>query len=295
MLFPTKSKILETHEDKNWQTTIVVEFGKNRLKFFAIELFRIGNDSLFSQVSREANSKFSFKRKILTKSDKFLSIISTPTIFGSNIEELLINQLIVKTEDNTIFKVEAFIDLDGYQNKDQYIELTEKVFNSLIMGKRINNKKARVEYHQVFWTKKYFKFKLPENYFVTTDDHFMEFMVHKYYNYNDSNWSVISVATPNLPRYECADWGFDTRNAIETKGNFIGKKITWYFYEDKLEKKYYKESQENFEKIDKIDDTVVEIVIFSNNSKDINELTKIVERIKLKRKLWTKPYIPSGQ
>jgi len=103
MHFSTKQTTRESNVDRNWQTSIVYESGKNRLRFFAIELFRIGNDSLFSEISNEANSKFSFKKKILKNSNELLSIIPTPTIFDSSYTDILINQLIVKTEDNTIF------------------------------------------------------------------------------------------------------------------------------------------------------------------------------------------------
>lgn len=287
MIFPTNSAIIESNEDRNWQTSIVNEFGKVHLKFFAIELFRIGSDSLFSEVSRESNSKFLFKRKVLTKSDKLLSIMSTPTIFDSTPGSILINQLIVKTEDNTVFRVEAFINIEGYQNKNQYIQLTEEVFNSLITGTRINYRKSRTEYHQVFGAKKYLKFKLPENYFITVENTLGEFRIHKYLNYTDSNWSTASIGTPPINLYNPKHWGFNRANAIEVKGHFICKEITWLYYEDTSEAKYYKEGHKFYKRID-----LVEIVIMANNSNDINELTEIIESIKLKRKFFKKNINP---
>lgn len=286
--FPTTAKnmarstdIMSADHNINQETRIVLDIENMRLVFFAQELYLLGGNNLFDEVSKQ-KSAMNFERKILTNQDELLSILSTPTIFDSTKNAILVNSLLVKTQDNSIFRIDAYINPDSYKLKDNFVKLTEQVFKTLTNGTRKNNVSARVETLNIFGTKKDFKFTVPENYCITIDQKydFQVFKFHKYSNFGDTNWVSLTIYTGNHPSYFYGDYGFKEDSSKKITGKFLDKKVEWFSFFNPNEQVYLKEQKIPSDKIE--NGLIVHIAMTSNREISIDELTEIVESIQVK-------------
>jgi len=168
--------------------------------------------------------------------------------------------------------------------KDEFIKLTEELFQSQSKGTRRTNKRAREETLNIFGTKKDFIFTLPENYCITIDQKydFQVFKFHKFTNYADTNWISLTIYTGNHPSYFFGEYGFDESNSKKVTNKFLNQNIDWLTFYDADKKMYLKEQQIPCDNID--NGLIVHIAMLSNSDISIDELTKIVESIKLKWK-----------
>ena len=286
--FPTAAKnearetnIMSADHNINQETRIVLDIDNMKLVFFAQELYLFGDNNLLGEVSKE-KSKLNFQRKTLTDKDQILSILSTPTVFDSTKNAILVNSLLVKTQDNSIFQINAYINPDAFKLKDDFVKLTEQVFQTLTKGTRKNNVDARVETLKIFGTKKEFKFTIPENYCITIDQKydFQVFKFHKFSNYSDTNWVKLTIYTGNHPSYFYKSYGYDESTSKNVAGKFLDKKIEWLSFYNADKQVYLKEQKIPSDQID--NGLIVHIAMLSNADISIDELTKIVESIQLK-------------
>jgi hypothetical protein len=187
----------------------------------------------------------------------------------------------VETQDNSIFRIDAYVNPDGFKLKDQYIKLTEQVFQTILNGSRTNIRKARKETLKIFGTEKKFEFDLPDNYCITIDQQydFQVFKFHKYTNYGDSNWVDLVIYTGDHPSYFYNEYGFKKDMAIITEGRFLNSQVQWLFFKNESNGIYLKEQQVPSDNIRT--GLIVHIAMVGNNNIAIDELAKIVEGIKL--------------
>lgn len=312
MFFPSTAKIEKSPVDINWMTNILLEYEEIKLTFHFEELFMIGDSNLYTQVLHGEkkifpekgytnllfytlnSSNYDFKRKLLPNKEGLISILSTPQRYRTGDDQILINTLLVKTKDNSIFLAEVYVNQNGFKIKDQLTGLSEKVFQTLTNGMRTNNRNARVEYYKdkIFETNKYFTFSLPKDYVITTMDYGEKFEIHKYTNFIDSNWSSFSIYPVN-PLTGIYDYGEELDlyglnslkdSMVRKEGRFLRVKVDWITYNSNSNKAFLK-----FENIDPndigIDGPYVHVFIATNSASSMEELTEILENIKLKRKL----------
>ena len=120
--FPSKAvnsarqaDIMSADPNTNKETRIMLDIDKMRLVFFAQELYVSSDNNLLSTVSKDDG--VDFKSRILTDKDSILSILTTPTKFDSTKNAILINSLLVKTQDNSVFKISAYINPDAFKRQ----------------------------------------------------------------------------------------------------------------------------------------------------------------------------------
>lgn len=272
--------IMSADPNANEETRIVLDIGNMRLVFFAQELFAIGDKDLITTITQQ-NEQGKMKTKILTEKDSLLSILSIPTNFDSTQNAILVNSLVVQTQDKTLFRIDAFINPAAYKLKDQFQKLTESVFSSLTKGTRINNRSARQERLAIFGTNKAFTFDLPSNYCITVDQQydFQVFNFHKYQTYADINWIQLLIYNGHHPSVIYRDYGLSESDGKKINGTFLDKKIDWLFFDISKEGFYDKEQKISYDDIEK--GLIFHLAMMSNQEKSIDELTKIVENIKL--------------
>lgn len=284
-LFPTEAKnekqavdIMSADPNENEETRIVFDNGDMRLVFFAQELFALADNDLLLSVS-EQNAQAQLQTKILFDKDSLLSILSTPTKFDSTKNAILVNSLVVKTPDNTLFRISAYINPSAYKMKDQYQKLAENVFSTLIKGTRKVNRSARQEKHEIYGTKKSLTFNLPENYSITVDQQydFQVFKFHRYQTLSDTAWIQVIIYNGYHPSMVYSDYGLTENDAQKTKGKFLDKSIDWLFFDINQQGFYDREQKITCDNIEK--GLVFHIAILSNNKGLIDDLTKIVETI----------------
>lgn len=287
--FPTEAKnekrgvnIMSADPNENEETRIVFDNGDMRLVFFAQELFALGDNDLFQTISKQ-NEKAQTKTKILTDNDSLLSILSTPTKFDSTKNAILINSLIVKTQDNTLFRISAYINQSSYKLIDQYQTLTENIFSTLTNGTRKSNRSARKDKHEIYRTKKSLTFNLPDNYCVTVDQQydFQVFKIHRYQTYTDTTWIQLIIYNGNHPSMVYMDYGFSKNDGQKTKGKFLDKNIDWLFFDINQQGFYVKEQKVTCNNVEK--GLIFHIAMLSNKKELLDDLTKIVETIELNK------------
>ncbi|MGV3612489.1 MAG: hypothetical protein ACO1N0_16140 [Fluviicola sp.] len=272
--------IMSADHNANEETRIMYDLGDKRLVFFAEELFALGEDQLFEHVSKDYAGD-PFKLKVLTDKNQLYSILATPTKWDSTQNGILLNTLIVKTPDNTLFRIHALITPTAYKWKDQYIQLTEQVFASLAKGTRSIDLSARKETLSIFGTDKKFTFDIPQNYVVNVSQKydFQVFKFRTYRPYSDTNWTNITLYTGHHPSANYRDYGFSQADLQKKDGNFLGKKVSWLFFPIPKEGYYCKEQIIPADEIE--EDLLVHISMTSNLEGSLDELTRMMESVTL--------------
>jgi hypothetical protein len=289
LAFPSGSKnvarsggLMSADPSQNQETRIIFDIGKERMVFFAKEEYKLSDGDLFSEVSKSKDQS-NFKNQILIDNKQLLSILSTPNVVDSVNDAILINKLVVKTRDNSIFSVGAYISPSAFKDREQFTELSKRVFNTLVKGTRTNNRNAHTESINIFGTKKSFKIKLPLNYTVTVDKKY-DFQVirfHKYTDYIDTNWIDAILYTGGFPWTRYKDLGFDINSSQKIPGKFLDKTIEWMTFFDNKKGVFLREQKIPDDNIE--EGLIVYITMESNQKSLIEEVTKIVEGITLSK------------
>lgn len=272
--------IMAADPNSNEETRIVLDIGSMRLVFFARELFTLANQNFVQTISNQ-NQKAGFNVKPLTDKDGFQSILSSPLEFDSTKDAILVNDLLVKTPDGSVFRISAFINPAAMPLKNQFQSLTEKVFQSLEKGSRIINRSAKQQKIKIEGTNKSFTFNLPPNYFINVDRQydFQVFKIHKYESLNDTTWQQLIIYSGNHPSPVYYDYGLTEKDAKRIKGKFLNKSVDWLNFFVAAENFIDKEQLIPSDNIGK--GFIIHIAMMSNQQKRIDELTKIVETIQL--------------
>lgn len=288
--FPKNAKNLQREVDimsadrnANEETRIMLDIKDMRLVFFVQELFALGEDRLFEKISAD-NQKDGLVSRVLTDQNNLYSILSTPTSWDSTQNAILLNSLIVRTPDNTLFRVYALINPAAFKWKNQFQKLSEKVFQSLAPGTRQINLAARGEDHPVFGTDKWFHFQLPQNYVITSDQKydFQVFNLRKYRPYSDTNWTNLTLYTGYHPHANYRDYGFRESDLEKQTGTFLGKPVNWFFFHIPDEHLFCREQIIPCNELQ--EDLLIHISQTSNLESALSELEQLVEKITLLNK-----------
>jgi hypothetical protein len=264
------------------ETRIVFDNGNERLVFFAQELFVLANEKLFETLKIENDENFDFDYSEIKNSSEIIAIQAIPTKWDDTKGGILINSLTVMTKDSTLIRIDAYINPDAYkEQKENYIELTKNVFNTIKNGTRFNNLEARTETHKIFGTDKSFVFKIPKNSIIQVDQKydFQVFRIMTYSRLGETSWKSVSIYTGHHPSYFYPDYGFEGYTDKQTT-NFLNKSSDWLYFENKEKELYLKEQKIESDNIEK--GLVVHIALLGNSSEIIDELTGLVETIELK-------------
>ena len=279
---PRVADIMAADPNENRETRIIMDNGKMRLVFFAQELFAYSGNSLFEDISAEIEPDFNFTRRILVNSDSLLTIISTPSIFDSTASAILVNTLLIKSPDNTVSRIDVYINPDAYTQKEEYVRLTENIFNTISKGTRRINLAPRVESQKIFGVADKFLFELPKDYYVTVDEKY-DFGVFKITKYKksltDTTYTSITIYTGHHPSYFHKEYGYTEDKAVKTKGKFLQAPVDWLYFKDEPQNFFLKEQFIPADAIEK--GLILHVAMLSNKKEVIEELSKIVESIKV--------------
>lgn len=284
--FPAEAKnvarqgdIMSADPNTNKETRIVLDIGQQRLVFFARELFVASEKNLLETISKDNGANA--KSKILTDKDSLLSVLSTPTKFDSTKNAILVNNLYVRTQDHSVFVIGAYINPDAFKNIKAFQELTESVFASLTKGNRRLNFKARTELFPIFDGKKAFSISLPQGFVVTKDKKY-DFEVLKFQkvkDFADPNWLSLTIYTGSHPSYFYSEENFDESGAKKVKGRFLDKEVEWLYFKNTEKQFYLKEQKIPSDGIES--GLIVHIAMLGSQPLAIDELTRLIESIKL--------------
>ena len=288
-LFPEKAinssrqtDIMAADPNINRETRIMMDIDKMRLVFFARELFVSSDDNLLSAVSK--GNGHDFKSKVLSRSDSLLSVLTTPVTFDTTKNAILINSLMVKTQDNSVFQINAYINTEAFKYWQDYQILSEKVFSTLSKGTRRLDYKARTETFPIFGTNKSFRIQLPDGFIVTKDQKYDFEVLHfqKIKNIADTNWVNMTMYMGHHPSYFYGEYDLDPGKADKVSSRFLNNDIDWMFFKNPGKQFYLKEQKIPADNISK--DLIIHIAMMANQQSTIADLTRLVEGIKLSEK-----------
>jgi|GEM_PF-614827 len=284
---PRESGIMGPATNPYLETRIIFDTGDCRMVFLAQEMFVRGNSDTVLAIGKlnEQNKKYTCKAKTLTNTGKLFSVLSTPIVYPDSASgATVINSLMAKTEDGTLFRVQVYINPSGYKQKQEFIKLSENICKTLSPGTRSNHLNHRFETDTVFLTKSRFVFDIPENYCVMYEYNpygdFGMYQFHRYQYSSDTNWVDLifySGRYPDRKYFESA--GLDSAKVKHTAGTFVGKSVRWLEFYDEYRHSYIKEQ------LIRLPDSGqdVHVGMSSNTQQGIEELTKIVEAVKFER------------
>jgi len=275
--------IMSPGPNENEETRLLLDNGDMRLVFFAQELYSLSNRPMFLQALNQQDERFGFKKKILTDKDSLLSILSSPSKFDSGQKAILVNSLLVKTQDHSVFRIDAFINPEAYKNRIAYQKLSEKVFSTLTRGNKIINILPRKEVFPILGTGKSFEISLPAGYTVTKDakHDFQVLKFHKYLSIIDTVWIGLTVYTGNHPSFFYNDYQLKDTDGTKVKGPFLGKEIDWLQFNNTKQGFYLKEQQIPADPIES--NLKIHVAMMSNSPSLMVELARIVELMTLKK------------
>lgn len=121
------AKASSAGDDESW---ITWELADMKLLLFTQKLNSSEDNSVFEAVSKSDQVKM-FKTRILIDNSALKAMLSTPLKFDSTQSAILINRVLVRLEDGTVFTISAFISQPGFKIKEQYQKLTERSFINL--------------------------------------------------------------------------------------------------------------------------------------------------------------------
>ena len=273
--------IMSADRNNNLETRIVLDIKKMRLVFFAQELYALGDKKTLTQFTADDDKKTGAKTTVATDNKTLFSLLSTPTAFDSTQAAILVNSLLVRTADNTIFKIAAYINPEAYKKRVEFVKLTARVFRTLSAGTRLNNKDAHTETYKISGTTKSLKIPVPTNFSVTTDQKydFQVFVFHHYQNIGIEQRENLTIYAGNHPSYFFRSFHFERDEAQLIKGNFLGKPVNWLHFMNPNNHLYIKEQQIPSDNI--ASGLILHVGMLADTENTLDELTKIASAIEL--------------
>ncbi len=280
---PRLADIMAADPNINRETRIFMDKGKMKLVFFAQELYSLSGKNMYNEVTKEDPPNANYKRRLLTDRDSILTVITTPGVFDSTAGGIMINSLLVKTPDNTVMKMDAYINPDAWPLKDEYTKLTEHIFSTISKGNRTVNLEPREESYKMLIGNDKLVFRLPKNYVVNVDEKydFIVFKLNKYKEITDTSFTSLTIYNGAFPSYFYKEYGLDEKTAVRVKGVFLQNPVDWLTFKDKPSGLYLKEQAVPIDAIEK--GMVIHLAMLSTKKEMIDELTRLVENISISR------------
>lgn len=260
------------------ETRIITDFGNKRLVFFAEELYAQAGDNLAAGLRANLAKKYTVTES--KRPDGLVTVLCRPLAYDSTQSAILIYSLIVKTPDNLVFRMNAYINPMAFADRAAFQQLSERVFNSLEKGKRKLNTTARKENIAILGGQKKCTVQLPEGYIVSRDAQY-DFEVlrfRKIRDYFDTGWQSLTVYLGHHPSAFFPNYSFSENQQEKAPGPFLGKDRNWMLFKNEQEPVFVKEQQFPADDLEK--QLVIHIGMAADQVKTIEELSGIVATIK---------------
>lgn len=272
--------IMSHDPNANRETRIIYDIGDHRVVFYATELYRLGDDDLLALLESENSEIEGMQSKILIDKERLQAFVSTPSIYDTTRSAILINSLLVRTPDNTLFRMAAYVNPAGFEALEDYKALSEEVFKTLENGSRTNSIHAHTDTIEIFMADHSFLIDLPENYAVSVDQKydFQVIRLHKYKKNGQSGPISINIYTGHHPSFFHPEYGFEGYNE-KPKGKFLGHQVEWYYFINEQDGLYLQEQVIEPKKLPK--GMLVHVAMLAASEPLMQELMGIVQGIRL--------------
>ncbi|RSK29591.1 hypothetical protein [Hymenobacter metallilatus] len=269
--------IMSAKPDEQLETRIVLDFDKSRVVFFARELFRLADSHFTEEAARFESGPFTSMPRVIRTTDSVTAVVSLAAHPDTSESAILLQRLLVRTLDNTVFEVDAYVNPAGFQRRTEFDALATAVFNTIQPGRRLLNLQARTETHDEL------VFQLPNNYYVSRR-HSYDFYVYNIWPLTPllsttENRILVYLGNHPSPRYR--DERLTPTDAMLTDGRFLGKTIRWMNFSHPQQQLYWREQL--------VPDALskqrlgAHVIISSNSPDQLSGLTRVAEAITRKK------------
>ena len=273
--------LMSADRNEDRETRIIFNVGEERIVFFAQELFALGSKKLTEWLEDPDDQGYQFESEVLSKKKKLYAVLSTPTKFDSTQSAILINSLLVRTKDQCLFRIDAYINPSAYARKTEFTDFSEQVFGTLAAGDRLIPLEARTQEMPVLTTDYSLKFHIPENHTISVDQKydFQVVYLHRFRPYEDSIWVNLTIYSGYYPSLHYKDYGFSAADATYIKSAFLGEEVGWLYFENRPYQVFLKEQLIPADHI--ANGMQFHVAMTSNSPRAIVELSQIVEQLEL--------------
>lgn len=292
LLFPDNAKIELQQKPGHFPlmdhaalTMINVDVQGMRMMFVAQELFAYAGGD-FLTAAKKAEIRYfrhsNFKSLLLVNKDAMAAVLSTPLNMDATKPGVLIQDLLVRTGDQSVFRISVYMEGPFDQQKEQVLQLSENIFKTLVPGNRRLNNTKRTERWPIYNSKKEFLIALPKDYIITrtTKQEFEMLEFHRISELNDTSRASILIYTRRDPAYLYQNWDLNESEAIKTPGIFSGEPVEWLNFKREFPRLYLREQHIKIKKADG-ENLLVHIAMIYDQPEIPKEFMHIIEAIRI--------------
>ena len=290
--FPDKAKIeLQQRTghfplmDHTALTMINVDIQGMRMMFVAQELFAYASGD-FLAAAEKAETRFfrhpHFKSLLLVNKDAMTAVLSTPLAMDATKPGVLIQDLLVRAGDQSVFRISVYMEGPFDQQKEQVLQLSENIFKTLTPGNRRLNNTKRTERWPIYNSKKELMITLPKDYVITrtTKQEFEMLEFHRISELNDTSRASILIYTRRDPAYLYQNWDLSESEAVKTPGTFSGEPVEWLNFKREFPRLYLREQHIQIKKADG-ENLLVHVAMIYDQPEIPKEFMDIIEAIRI--------------
>lgn len=267
---------------EHYYTVIHLMLGEDSLRFWCLnEFFFAGEGYLEKWLAPE--TPLGKNRKVLSNHDGLVAVLLTPEGFDTTKARIDLQNLLVRTPDNLLFRISADINQAAFPRKDDYLQLAERVLGTLRVGEPDKGLSPREETCTIATSQQAIRFDLPPRYYILRhDNRSLQTLSVRYY-YDDgmgSRWHELAIYFAEESDLHFPGRGVPEKDIRHIKGTFLGEKVKWLAYHKSGRTELYvREQLFPFESLGP--GIQLHVQMSTNDPKRMEELTKIAEGIRL--------------
>lgn len=271
--------------DQTALTMINLDVQGMRMMFVAQELFAYAGGD-FLAAAKKAETRYfrhsNFKSLLLVNRDAMAAVLSTPLNMDATKPGVMIQDLLVRTGDQSVFRISVYMEGPFDQQKEQVLQLSENIFKTLVPGNRGLNNTERTERWPIYNSKKKLMITLPKDYIITrtTKQEFEMLELHRISELNDTSRASILIYTRRDPAYLYQNWDLSESEAVKTPGTFSGEPVEWLNFKREFPRLYLREQHLQIKKADG-ENLLVHIAMIYDQPEIPKEFMHIIEAIRI--------------
>lgn len=280
--------IMSAKSNENAETRIIFDLDEKRMVLFTTELYSFSIPDLYEYLTNIYAEDRNYNQvpepvQIFFQDSTTMSVMATPCRYDNRSQAILINSLWVQCPDSTLVRIDAYLNPPAMENIDEYLILTENIFNSLEYGDRVMILSEREETHNIFDTATNLVFAMPEKYVIQVDNgyDFKVFNILPLQPIDKESFSKAVVYVGAHPSWLYQSYGFSQNENSLVNGTFLEKKMKGFYFENPYQHKYLMEYQGEANKVGK--GMIFHVILMADSKESLEELRAITEQIKLEK------------
>jgi hypothetical protein len=251
--------------------------------FFARELIKKADKTLPALVAKAADVREEQSGVVIDKKG-LLGVQIDPLRFDTTQKAILLSSLLLKTPDNTLLGMDAYVNPEGFKYKEEIIKLAHQVFLSAKLGSRKINLEEHNDTIGIYGSDFAFHVHFEKDYLASAEQRydFQVINVLHYTPYSDTNQCSLVIYAGHDPSYFFNNYKLDEKIATPTTISFLHKNYNFLKFDIPEKHLYLVEQQIISEDI--AQGMIVHIAMIANHDYLLPPMQRMVESLSLVRK-----------